>query len=137
MGGLISLYLAVRYPDVFAFAGVLSPSLWFADARIFSWLKAQVSAAPRARVYLDTGTREGNNAHDMQSVVLQARALADVLRARGHELRYLEAQDAEHNEAAWARRFPAALSWFLDTLPPAFTPLRTAPGSAAVAPLQH
>ncbi|HEX8832202.1 MAG TPA: alpha/beta hydrolase-fold protein, partial [Longimicrobium sp.] len=31
MGGLISLYAALKYPDVFGRAGIFSPSLWFSD----------------------------------------------------------------------------------------------------------
>ena len=44
MGGLISLYGFFRAPAVFGFAGVLSPSLWYADAAIFP----VVAAAPVA-----------------------------------------------------------------------------------------
>src|SRR4029078_2278710 len=57
MGGLISLYAFLTRPDVFGFAGVMSPSLWFAGGAIF-----HVADAARhwpGRLYLDTGTAEG------------------------------------------------------------------------------
>ena len=58
MGGLISLFGALSRPDVFGFAGVLSPSLWWADEAVFPWAE-QLPAGTRVRVYLDTGDREG------------------------------------------------------------------------------
>src|SRR5688572_27604222 len=44
MGGLISLYAAVRRPEVFGFMGALSPSLWYAGRAIFE----VVRDAPRS-----------------------------------------------------------------------------------------
>ena len=42
MGGLISLYGFLRTPDMFGFAGVMSPSLWFARGAIFADVNAYV-----------------------------------------------------------------------------------------------
>src|SRR5205085_774096 len=39
MGGLISLYAFFRHPEVFGFAGVMSPSLWFARQSIFAYVR--------------------------------------------------------------------------------------------------
>jgi predicted alpha/beta superfamily hydrolase len=36
MGGLISLYAFFRHPEVFGFAGALSPSFWFAKGAIMT-----------------------------------------------------------------------------------------------------
>jgi predicted alpha/beta superfamily hydrolase len=117
MGGHISLYLVLRHPETFGFAALFSPSLWFAEQRLSAWLHAQPRQPAPARIYLDTGTREGDNERDNVTMVAQTRALAEVLRARGHALRYDEVRDARHNEDAWARRVPAALGFFLDALP--------------------
>ncbi|HEU5393809.1 MAG TPA: alpha/beta hydrolase-fold protein, partial [Candidatus Methylomirabilis sp.] len=109
MGGLISLYAFLRRPDVFGVAGILSPSLWFADRAIFSVLEA----APRVpgRIYLDIGRREG------AEPLADARCLRDALEAwgyqRGQSLRYLEDRTGVHQESAWGRRFRAALPFLL------------------------
>src|SRR4051812_7718100 len=40
MGGLISLYAFFQHHEIFGFAGVMSPSLWFAGRAIFDLLRA-------------------------------------------------------------------------------------------------
>jgi predicted alpha/beta superfamily hydrolase len=109
MGGLISLTAFLSRPDVFGFAAVMSPSLWFADAAAIPFVEQ--SPKPGGPLYLDVGCREGD------------RALADVRRLRttllgkgyreGVDLMYEEDAGGEHNEAAWGRRFPRALTFLL------------------------
>lgn len=111
MGGLVSLYMALREPHVWGFAGALSPSLWFADGRIFEWVDTR-PAGPRPRVWLDMGTREGDTLAAAQRNVAQARELARRLRRKGAEVRLVVAPGA-HTEQAWAERLPAALDWLL------------------------
>jgi predicted alpha/beta superfamily hydrolase len=123
MGGLISLYAFFSRPDVFGFAGVMSPSLWFAQEAIFSYVR-QAAFKP-GKLYLDLGTHEGGDTrpshrppHMYTSRYLTAaRRLRDMLVAKGYAegqlLRYEEEEQAVHNEAAWARRLPAALRFLL------------------------
>ena len=113
MGGLISLYALLRRPDVFGFAGIMSPSLWFARGAIFGVAEA---AGPLAgRVYLDTGTAEG------REHLRRAREMAQLLRRHAphprRQLRYVEDRGAGHNEHAWARRFERAIRWLLPRPP--------------------
>jgi len=109
MGGLISLYALLRRPDIFGFAGAMSPSLWFARGAIFG----MASAVGRwdARLYLDTGTLEG------RGHVRQVREMVRLLRRQAihprRQIKYVEERGGQHNEAAWARRFEPALRWML------------------------
>jgi predicted alpha/beta superfamily hydrolase len=109
MGGLISLFAFFARPDVFGIVGALSPSLWFAGRAIFGLL----DAAPfqPGGLYLDVGRLEG------AETLENARRLRDLLRAkgyvRGRHLRYVEARGGKHEEAAWGRRFRAALPFLL------------------------
>jgi predicted alpha/beta superfamily hydrolase len=107
LGGLISLYLGLKYPDVFGKLAVVSPSVWWADKQIVKY----VAALPRkshSRIWLDTGTKEGRNAKEAQGTVDDARLLKAALLKKGwrdgKDVKYLEAEAAEHNEAAWAAR---------------------------------
>jgi predicted alpha/beta superfamily hydrolase len=123
MGGLISLYAFFSRADVFGFAGVLSPALWFAQEAIFSYVK-QATFKP-GKLYLDIGTHEGGDTrlsrrppHKYTSHSLTAaRRMRDLLAAKGYAegqlLRYKEEEEAVHNEAAWARRLPGALDFLL------------------------
>lgn len=109
MGGLISLFAFLVRPDVFGVAGALSPSLWFAGGAIFNLLE-EVPPHPR-RLYLDVGQQEG------VETLQDARRLRDLLLARGYRpgehLRYVEERAGTHEEAAWSRRFRAALPFLL------------------------
>jgi predicted alpha/beta superfamily hydrolase len=109
MGGLISLYAFFARPDVFGVMGALSPSLWFGERAIFGLLEAAPSQP--GRLYLDVGRLEG------AKTLEDARRLRDLLRAKGYaqgaHLRYVEDRAGRHEEAAWSRRFRAALPFLL------------------------
>ncbi|HET7234691.1 MAG TPA: alpha/beta hydrolase-fold protein [Longimicrobium sp.] len=49
MGGLISLYAALKYPDVFGRAGIFSPALWFSD-RNYAYARAARPPLPGTRL---------------------------------------------------------------------------------------
>lgn len=108
MGGLISLYAFFHRPEVFGFAGVMSPSLWFGRGAIFGYLE-EAPFVP-GRLHLCVGTREG------QGMVRNAQLLRDLLERRGYRpeqtLRYVE-EEAEHHESAWGARLPGALQFLL------------------------
>ena len=109
MGGLISLFAFFARPDVFGIMGALSPSLWFAGRAIFGWL--ETAPFRPGRLYLDVGRLEG------PETLENARRLRDLLRAKGYvqgeQLRYVEDRAGKHEEAAWGRRYRAALPFLL------------------------
>jgi predicted alpha/beta superfamily hydrolase len=111
MGGLLSLYGFFQSASVFGFAGVLSPSLWFAGGAIFSIVES--AAYVPGRLYLDIGALEG------PEHVARARRMRDLLRAKGYqlggggELRWLESRCGRHDEASWGRRFARALPFLV------------------------
>lgn len=110
MGGLISLYAILKYPEVFGRAGVFSPSLWFSPD-VYALARA---AHPRAgsRIYLLMGGREGDTP---EQAVQDARRMADTLAAAGlrpgAQLVTRVAADGQHSEWFWRREFPAAYLW--------------------------
>jgi predicted alpha/beta superfamily hydrolase len=125
MGGLISLYAFFHCPNVFGFAGVMSPSLWFGHGRIFPY----VQDAPHhpGKIYLDVGTREHGDDDDWSGVFARrtrsrqyyarVRHMKRLLVKKGYrptqDLLHIEEKWANHNEAAWRRRLPKALRFFL------------------------
>jgi predicted alpha/beta superfamily hydrolase len=112
LGGLVSIYLALKYPGVFGSAAVVSPSVWFANKQIVSYVAA-LGKKPKVRIWLDIGTNEGGTVAAAQQTVDDARLLRAALVKKGwHEgkdLNYFEATGAEHNERAWAARVAAIL----------------------------
>ncbi len=109
MGGLISLFAFLHRPDTFGIMGTLSPSLWFGSRAILGL--AEAAPYHPARLYLDVGRQEGDQ------TVEDARRLRDVLVAKGYvegaDLLYVEDRSGRHEEAAWRRRFRAALPFLL------------------------
>lgn len=112
LGGLISLYGLYRYAEVFGAASVQSPALWFAGGAVLRFVEDQAGLAV-GRVHLDVGTEEGEEA------LLDVRALRSLLVEAGHrlgdDLSYIEEEGADHDEAAWGRRFRAAVPFLLGT----------------------
>jgi len=116
MGGLISLYGFARYPNVFGFAGIMSPSLWVGHGAIFGLIAA--TSFRGGRVYLDAGGRETPSSARGGNMMLEdARRLNILLQQKGfvagQTLLYREAAEATHSEAAWAERLPDALRFLL------------------------
>ena len=119
MGGLISLYAFFLREDVFGFVGAMSPSLWFAKGAIYGYIQ-NASYLP-GKVYLDAGTRElGAAAHSVgesRRYYAGVRRMKRLLFNKGYQplrdILYVEEKWAGHGEAAWARRLPRALRFFL------------------------
>lgn len=111
MGGLISLYAFFRHPEVFGFAGLLSPSLWLTEADTFAFIE-QAPFSP-GKLYLDVGDKEGDR-H-----VANAMRLRDLLEEKGYrlgeDLLWVEEEFGAHHESAWGRRFREALPFLLPT----------------------
>ncbi|MEP6635189.1 MAG: alpha/beta hydrolase-fold protein [Acidobacteriota bacterium] len=114
LGGLLSLYLALKYPKVFGRAAVVSPSVWFANKYIVHYVEA-LPKKPSVRIWMDIGTREGRTPEEAQQTVNDTRLLKETLEKKGwkvgKDLIYLEAEGAEHNERAWAARFESILTF--------------------------
>ena len=118
MGGLISLYAFFRRRDVFGFAGVMSPSLWFANGAVLDWVERQPFAG--GRIYIDAGMKEGE------------RTVADVMRLRTsleqkgyrqlHDLMCVIDTAGDHSERAWARRLRRELHFLLGVPRPERSP---------------
>ncbi len=101
LGGLVSLYLGLRYPWVFGKLCAMSPSVWWRNRAILRTV-AKMKRKPDVRIWLDIGTREGTRA------LPDARALKDALVDKGwklgEDLAYGEVEGGEHSETAWAQR---------------------------------
>lgn len=114
LGGLISLYLGLKYPEVFTRIAVVSPAVWWADDHIVHFTEAQTRKPP-LRIWLDIGTKEGRDAKEAEKTMNDARRLKNALMKKGWQegtdLKYVEGENAEHNERAWAARTPQLLEF--------------------------
>ena len=117
LGGLISIYAAWKYPQVFSMTGIVSPALYWDGYKVFG----EVSAAekPAMKVYLDMGTQEGTTSGPLKhfnTALDDARKFRDILLKKsfvlGKDLEYFEDEGALHNEAFWAKRVSKPLIFF-------------------------
>lgn len=102
LGGLVSLYLGLKHPDVFG-GGLLvvsSAASW--DGQMIVKKVEALPARTPHRIWLDMGTREGEPA------LVAVQRLRDALVAQGWksgaDLRYLEVERGGHDETSWAAR---------------------------------
>lgn len=117
LGGLVSLWLGLRFPAVFGKLAVLSPSIWWNHRYILGYVQdvaSQLSARPR--IWLDVGEAEGRRTltdADLLDIRLRAHGWRD-----GIDLHYERVPGGAHDESSWAERvrpmlqflFPATTS---------------------------
>ena len=111
MGGLISLYAALKYPDVFGRAGVFSCACWIARSQILSYAANSKLSEPHPRIYFVAGgmeTRDGEQVRDQQAVV---KTLTGAGYPAGTAVVAHAPADGKHSEWFWRREFPAAYTW--------------------------
>jgi enterochelin esterase-like enzyme len=112
MGGLISLYAAAEYPQVFGGVGAVSTHWPIGNGVVVDWLGAHLPDPRTHRLYFDHGTAT----LDAQYAPYQQRVDA-LVRARG----YVEGRNfmtrvfkgAEHSERAWRQRVDVPLEFLL------------------------
>jgi predicted alpha/beta superfamily hydrolase len=111
LGALVSLQAGLLYPRVFGKLAILSPSVWWDEQSILTLVR-NYRFPQRPRIWLDSGTAEGNNG---QAVIEDLRLLRAALVEKGWregvDLRYSEIEGAPHNEDAWGGRFGRVLEY--------------------------
>ena len=119
MGGFISLYALLTYPETFSQAGVFSPAFWFAETA----MKTLIAATSRdflmdlpVKIYMDIGTNESSDPsnpafpalyHDLAvDIAAQLQQLSPAVSCR-----FDVDHGGIHSESAWVARFPAFLDY--------------------------
>lgn len=124
LGGLVSLETGLRYPRVFGRLAIVSPSVWWHNRSILDVVRA-FHAEQRARIWLDTGTDEGDSPSQViADLVLLRAALLEKGWREGVDLRCEVFPGAGHNEGAWGARFGDVLQYLFPREPD----LATGPG---------
>ena len=112
LGGLVTHYALLRYPQVFGKAAIFSPSYWVSKEAY-----AQTAAHPwpaDTRVYFYIGGREGDESvPDVQRMLL----VLGGQKPPPQSIALRIVPDAEHNERAWRAEFPLAVAWLFGLKP--------------------
>jgi len=107
MGGLISMMLLWEHSEVFSKAACFSPAFKTDYVDYASHVRKTNTSYPILSLYIDNG-----------GVGLEERLqpgitdMLEALKEKSIEFNYIKDKTAEHNEAAWARRFHIPLNMF-------------------------
>lgn len=106
MGGLISTYAVLKYPDVFGTAGVFSPAYWLAPD-IFNYAEKQQLNSYN-RFYFACGDQEN------KEMVPDMEKMAALIKAKGAAAAQspsIVLKGEKHNEKQWNGSFPGFYEW--------------------------
>jgi len=106
LGGLVSYYAILKYPETFGKAGVFSPSFWFSND-IYTLTKK----APKikTKIYFLCGDKESD---DMVKDMTKMERLLDTKRCYClHLTKSKIVKGGEHNEKLWRDGFVKAVLW--------------------------
>jgi predicted alpha/beta superfamily hydrolase len=103
LGGLVTLYLGLRHSDCFGKLAVLSPSVWWNQKSILSYLNERApEIGEKPRLWLDAGDREGRRTLQ-NAEQLNHRLVSNGWRP-GETLHFERIAGGTHDEASWATR---------------------------------
>jgi predicted alpha/beta superfamily hydrolase len=106
MGGLISYFAMLKYPDVFAKAGIFSPSFWAASS-IDSFTDS-LAVKLNGKMFFYVGEYEGK---DMVADMM--RMQEKVGKNSSAMLYSVIDKEGRHNEATWQKWFPEFYNWIM------------------------
>jgi len=106
MGGLISLFAILRYPNVYGGAGIFSPAFQITPA-IFNEIKSKAKRV-NGKIYFYAGNEEGET-----MVPLTIRAFNEMHRVAKSEMAIVIRSDGKHNEQRWRMEFPLFYEWLM------------------------
>lgn len=106
LGGLISYYALLKFPEVFGKAGVFSPAFWI-NPEVFELTKNTKSL--NSKMYFLCGDNESTdmvpNVNKMEILV------SDIRCSCRHLTRKKIVKDGEHNEKLWRDNFVTVFKW--------------------------
>jgi predicted alpha/beta superfamily hydrolase len=104
MGGLISMYAALKYPKVFGGVGVFSPAFWVGP-KIFHDIKTKGKKV-NSSIYFYAGKEEGESmVPDMLKV------FEEMAKVSKSKMKTVIRDEGKHNETRWRIEFPLFYKW--------------------------
>lgn len=106
LGGLVSYYALLKYPDVFGGAGIFSPSFWFSESIYTLTQQATITGS----IYFMAGDTENE---DMVPDLNRMEKLISGKMKSKKRLYKKIVTGGKHNEALWAKEFAEAYLWLM------------------------
>ncbi|MFN8256596.1 MAG: alpha/beta hydrolase-fold protein [Bacteroidales bacterium] len=106
LGGLVSMYMVLKYPETFSKSGVFSPAFWIAG-NIYKMADNKV-VKKISKLYIIGGSRES------ETLQTEISKMQNILEMKGMSEKNLKVEiitDGEHKEWFWRREFPKVIEW--------------------------
>jgi alpha-glucosidase len=105
LGGLVSYYAVLMYPEIFGKAGVFSPSFWYTND---IYALTEKTEKINAKLYFLCGDRESE---DMVSDFTKMTTLVEKRICKKSNLKQIIIRGGKHNEKLWRENFGNAVRW--------------------------
>lgn len=108
LGGLISFYAVITYPETFGKAGIFSPAFWFSE-KIYDLVTA-VDIPKTSSFYFLAGDNES------ETMVPKLMRMIKLLKSKGVNDKKIQShivKGGEHNEKLWSENFGTAYQWLM------------------------
>jgi predicted alpha/beta superfamily hydrolase len=115
LGGLISLYAIVKYPETFGNAGIFSPAIWINKNELIKLIISSTIDSNK-KFYFLIGSEEGSTMEIASSMVSDQHEMVQLLHSKGiHEKNIVDKviPNGKHNETLWSTNFIEAYQWLL------------------------
>lgn len=106
LGGIISIYTGLEYPETFGMIGAISPVVWF-NPEILDYVDSR-SYTQDTRIYFVTSKLEGS------SVIGGINTMYESLLEQGHKpenVKKMLTEQGNHSETYFSNRFPDMYQW--------------------------
>ena len=119
MGGLVSLYAGIRYPEVFGLLGIFSPSIWLDHGHIEKELKTlkKTSKIKNQQYYFYAGKEENRRKPDGTFVQMadDVDRVVALLKSGPHPIiQQTIHPHGRHGALYWREAFPVFYDWFIN-----------------------
>ena len=119
MGGLISFYAGLYFPQIFGVVGIFSPALWLDAPRIFTEVQEVAERnihsnefLPSQRWYFYAGAMES------ETMVAEVASMVKIFRQYHYmDITYQIDAGGIHDEAVWKNYFPEFYKWIIGQKP--------------------
>lgn len=128
LGGLSAFDIAWHFPEKFGAIGAFSGSFWWRSRalddnytdndRIMHQIIAQGLKREGLRIWLQTGTNDETADRNQNGIIDSIDDTLDIiaiLQKKGYQIgkdiRYLQIESGQHNQATWAKALPDFLKW--------------------------
>ncbi len=107
MGGLISFFTALMYPDIFGGAAVLSPAFW--TARPLAETVKEKAKSFKGKMFAYAGEKES------AKMVSDMHSIFGLMQKKSKGMYKIDINtEGRHTESEWRKVFPKALEWLLE-----------------------